>query len=677
MSGRLARWGRLGAVLAALGLIVGPAQPAGATFKYGPIQLSGNIDTHWWARHPEIDDWQFIQNRNTARLRFEWDWLQKGRFIDRYELPFIERSKLFILYRGVYDSFYDIAPGGRQKGVTRFDDIVGGPISGNQPGDVNDDLSLKSGFYSRFSRSNRDEKKYENSLREAYIDLKLKDAPLSFRLGRQQVIWGESDNFRLMDVWNPLDLRWHLQQESWDQIRIPLWLMKGLWDIGRVGSISNAFLELVYNPGDYQPGAKYEWLPNPWAIPINDPLRLGQIQMPSSTNPFLFTPLFDLQGTNFQRGDFHRNPKDASEVGVRFHGVTPQGIEFTTNYLYGRGRGIGQNAGSPLVVDVKEIRSPATTGDPRAFTYQDFQGSFAGQPVLPLLVRAKVRHPYTHIFGLTGNYFDSAYTSAVYRFEMAYQLGTPFLTTDLDKRVAARGYQCVGGPNERRVCASDADCPQGFCQEADVPQEQRAPVGVVKHDTWAGMVGFDRPTWIRWLNRKTTWFLTGQFFWSYIGANTDDLRGGVLTAGARPYFVPESEALPQLTANRGFGQWTTGPYSGLIERTQSADLSAGAVDHSNSDNRRRWELLTTIAGLSFYRGGTIMPFWAVAVDPVNGSVLVQLRVEYFFTNDIVVQLRQNYYGTFGGGMGPRLDPWGAGGLLNQRDETGLRITYQF
>ena len=29
------------------------------------------------------------------------------------------------------------------------------------------------------------------------------------------------------------------------------------------------------------------------------------------------------------------------------------------------------------------------------------------------------------------------------------------------------------------------------------------------------MVGFDRPTWIRFLNPNATWFLTGQFFWNY------------------------------------------------------------------------------------------------------------------------------------------------------------------
>ena len=51
-------------------------------------------------------------NRNILRLRVDWDWFKKGRLIDRFDLPFIERSKVFLLYRGVYDGFYDMRPEG-------------------------------------------------------------------------------------------------------------------------------------------------------------------------------------------------------------------------------------------------------------------------------------------------------------------------------------------------------------------------------------------------------------------------------------------------------------------------------------------------------------------------------------------------------------------------------------
>jgi hypothetical protein len=195
-------------------------RPARAGQKFGPLELSGNVESQNLIRNASIDKLQFIQNRNTVRLRVDYDWLQKGRLIDRFDLPFIERSKLYILYRGVYDGYYDIAPTDLVHGQTRFDDLVGGPIAGNNPGQLDANKHLLPGSYSRYTANTRSGIKFENTLREAYIDLKLAQAPVSFRLGRQQVIWGESDQFRLMDVWNPIDVTWHLQQESWDNIRV-------------------------------------------------------------------------------------------------------------------------------------------------------------------------------------------------------------------------------------------------------------------------------------------------------------------------------------------------------------------------------------------------------------------------------------------------------------------------
>jgi hypothetical protein len=128
------------------------------------------------------------------------------------------------------------------------------------------------------------------------------DVPLIFRVGRQQVIWGESDQFRLMDIINPLDTTWHLQQEEWDKLRIPLWLVKGIWDFGDVGPFSNSFAELVWNPGDFQPGNKVEFLPAPWAVPVATAKQLtARVPGVFSTEP-ISSPLFDLQGTSIRQG---------------------------------------------------------------------------------------------------------------------------------------------------------------------------------------------------------------------------------------------------------------------------------------------------------------------------------------------------------------------------------------
>jgi hypothetical protein len=647
LCGWTSRWHRT-LTLASLALcLTAPlGRPARAGQKFGPLELSGNIETQNLIRNPSIDKLQFIMNRNTVRLRVDYDWLQKGRLIDRFDIPFIERSKLYILYRGVYDGFYDIAPTDLQRGQTRFDDLVGGPIAGNDAGHLDAQGHLLPGSYSRYNENNRSGIKFENTLREAYIDLKLAQAPVSFRLGRQQVIWGESDQFRLMDVWNPIDVTWHLQQESWDNIRIPLWLGKGLWDIGEIpipfvgGALSNSFVEVVYNPFDFQPNQKASFLPRPWSVAVPDPLRSGQVQQ-LLPGQFL-TPNFNLQGSSFRHGTFKRNPQDASEVGVRFHAVTPQGLEFSTNYLYARARGIG--AGATQGIAIQSIRRPTRGND-----IFEIDGQTTRPSNIP--VAAEIQYPYNHIFGLTGNYFEGDFTSSVLRLETAYVLDEPVQTTQ---------------PSKTALCGAPGSTP---CPAGQVPNFVNAPQTSDKRSLWAGMVGFDRPTWIRFLNPKATWFLTAQFFWSYYPGNVSYLRG-YSGAGETPYFTPGVGEPGHNT--QGVGQWLTGPNAGLVERLQQG---APGTDPSG-DIIHRWEHLITFAGTSFYRGGTIVPFVAAAWDPVNDNLEALYNLEYFYTNNFIITLQQKYFMTYGSAA-PSNDPWGAGGRNHRRSETGIKLTYQF
>ena len=606
--------------------------PAFATQKFGPLELSGNLETQNLVRHPTTDKFQFIQNRNTVRLRVDYDWLQDGLLIGKIDVPFIERSKLFLLYRGVYDGVYDIAPTDRQVGQERFDDIIGGSLS-------------------RLSNNTRTGFKLENTLREAYVDLKVKDAPLSFRLGRQQVIWGESDQFRIMDIWNGLDTTWHFQQESWDNIRVPLWLGKGLWDMGEVGPISNAFLEVVYNPFDFQPGIKAGFLPQPWALPFADPLRAGQIQALNATTPVYLSPQFNLGNTSYRIGDFHRNPQDASEVGTRLHGVTPQGVELSVDYLYGRGRGVG--ASSPFGVKINSIKTPANFIPANALQGQ----TFLGKRVFPALVDAEVVHPYMHIFGLTGNYFEGDFTQTVFRMEQAYALGEPNQSIADGDRVNVQNCNTVTYDASGQAHMSN-------CSTSSI----KGPLGFTKRDVWTGMLGFDRPTWIKFLNPRATWFLSGQFFWNYYPGNVSKLVGNS-GAGDAPYFTPTTAGLPG-SSTGGVGTWVGGPFNGRQERLQDSSFVG------NGDQIRRWEHLITIAATSFYRGGTVVPFVANAWDPVNMNDEILWMCDFYYTNDFIIQLNQKFFTDFGANV-PSNDPWYAGGRFHRRDETGIKLTYQF
>ncbi len=86
-------------------------------------------------------------------------------------------------------------------------------------------------------------------LRELYLDYYMTDN-LSFRIGRQQVTWGETGQYRLLDVINPVDNSWHFgPNESFRDTRIPLWIAKALVEIPSI----EHNVEFVWVPGFDKP----------------------------------------------------------------------------------------------------------------------------------------------------------------------------------------------------------------------------------------------------------------------------------------------------------------------------------------------------------------------------------------------------------------------------------------
>src|SRR5262249_60744194 len=167
-----------------------------ATMKVGPVQLSGNLQTQNLARSADQSSYAFIQNRNTAHIQFDYDWLTAGKFYNKYDIPFLESSHLFIKYRGVYDSIYDTTPGFIQK-----EDIHGKAYGGMHVFDFarSKGFSRKTLDLDGLTHHQRDAFKFDNQLRGAYSDIKFRGIPLTVRAGRQQIVWGEADKFRKLD----------------------------------------------------------------------------------------------------------------------------------------------------------------------------------------------------------------------------------------------------------------------------------------------------------------------------------------------------------------------------------------------------------------------------------------------------------------------------------------------
>jgi hypothetical protein len=619
--------GRRAAILAPpLMLACFAPRPADATQKFGPIQVSGNIQSANIVRTPDLGTFQYIMNRNTAHLRLDYDWLLGGKFYNKYDIPFLESSHLSVVWRGVYDSIYDTTPGFIQK-----EDIHGRAYSGNL---TLDEYRRLKGLPSSvlkvngLSRGERDALKFDNQLREFYADIKFRNIPLTVRAGRQQIVWGESDDFRMLDRVNTLDLTWHLAQElpppayGWDEIRRPFWMIKFLYDIGNVWKLSQNFLEWYWNPGDWYP-AKIAFLPRPWGAPILNPLT-NPVDGAFIGGPCALSPLRVQSGPNkglglcttlmndtrlFEQGNYARNPIDNSQAGVRYHGISPFGLEFTLNYLY-------QRWGGDDGTDSAPIRGlPKTTANVTRTQRLEQQGIFP----------AEYFAPYVHTVGTSGNYSDETYTQTVFRYETVYDFGIPFF--DVAKETTI---------------------------------DRPALPGIRKMNMWKGMIGFDRPTWIKPLNKKNTVFLTGQFFWHYLVNN--------------PGCAAQTVANLPSAAKKRIGSCLVG----ALDLPSIPRLGNSPLEPSFRDKVRDWESLFSIGAFTFYRGGSIVPVIGLAVDWVNQWTMEPFwSADYVVRDDFIVNLTQRYFVNPKGQSTPIFSPWGFGSFSRDRSETELRLTYQF
>lgn len=93
-------------------------------------------------------------------------------------------------------------------------------------------------------------------LRELYVDATLLlegDDEINFRLGRQQVIWGRTDLFRVLDIINPVDFSRHNIYDELEDIRIPMWMLKTDFRFGPTGAFDDLNAQIVWNFDEFRP----------------------------------------------------------------------------------------------------------------------------------------------------------------------------------------------------------------------------------------------------------------------------------------------------------------------------------------------------------------------------------------------------------------------------------------
>lgn len=93
-------------------------------------------------------------------------------------------------------------------------------------------------------------------LRELYVDATLLgqgDNEINFRLGKQQVIWGRTDLFRVLDIINPVDFSRNNIYDELEDIRIPMWMLTTDFRFGPTGVFDDFNAQVVWNFDQFRP----------------------------------------------------------------------------------------------------------------------------------------------------------------------------------------------------------------------------------------------------------------------------------------------------------------------------------------------------------------------------------------------------------------------------------------
>ena len=490
-----------------------------------------------------FQDAKLIMQRNTAQVEARYHFLQEGQAFGRFATGPLEDATLTVIGRGVYDSLYDL-------------------------GDA---------FSHKFTAQEKEKRKFEYKLREIYTDLAF--PPLSFRIGRQQVVWGETDNFRALDVINPLDLRWHWSRESWEDIRIPLWMVRSIYDIGKIGPLEESFVEGVWIPWDFQRNKVTTDPRRPWAF-------IGQGLRTRANSAIIDGKPYDLDVTVLDRKP--DRALESSQGGMRFKGIW-RGIDFSLNYFFTFG-----DTGVKVRRDLSS-RSDVPTASGAAGTLHSVINTV---------------NPRSQVIGVAANYSEEYYTQSVFRVETALSTGVPVRLK--------------------------SGIPPRFDPDNNSFDAVRRTVV---------MLAFDRPTWIRPLNRIRTFFLTGQFFWRHY-----------------------------LDYNRFFRGSPSVHHAIIDDRVIPDRFISVNTDKLNQDEF----VMTFAASTSYGPGGLWQPLFVFAYDPVSTGGYNRLSIDYLFSNHIILRLTQDFYWRIGS-HDP--GPWSIGDRFGRpgdsRHETIFSAIFQF
>ena len=354
----------------------------------------------------------------------------------------------FVTYRGEYDGVWDYGP------------------------DVFSERQVRTVAGDRLDTRQR--LRHRNRLFEAYVDYT--KGPLFIRIGRQNLSWGETDVFRLIDQINPLDASFGGFLVALDERRVPLDMLRVVYGLGSRGPFAEIDVEGYVALDD----EVAEAVPagSPWATP-NPPGIRGFVKKPA------------------------RNFTDA-RGGGRIIGVLG---DFTLSvahyYTY---------LDSPTLRIVTPTTAPLTKGETPATANPINLGEFeaavnAGQTSRFLVdhFHANQWFPKVQISGATVS-FSVPKLLAVVRGEFAYFYAEPFFLNSAPDQILGPALTGQVTPGYRQVGIDPANGQPLLRYKSDIDRSD-----VIR---WA--IGMDVNRYIRFLNPSQSFVISGQVFGAHI-----------------------------------------------------------------------------------------------------------------------------------------------------------------
>jgi hypothetical protein len=537
-------------------------------------------------------------------------------------------------------------------------------------------------------------------LYEAYINLT--KGPLFLRIGRQNLSWGETDGFRLLDQINPLDNNFGGFLTSLDERRIPLNMLRAQWSFGDIGPILNLTLEGFYSI-DNKTAATPVLVGSFWSLP--GPTGTLAIGRTPCGDPFFRSRDFPAKGKGLRCSVRAAGPHSSLEDGrggARLVGTIRDFTFSLAHYytwsdtLYVRG-GVISPTPAHLLWDLNGLGNPALRPATNPWGPDDPTvglggpgtpgGILASTPAAgERNVRAFVNAKRVQITGASLSFPFSAladlfvspenplhYLYTVVRAEVAYtrdvgvnrafhDLGPAVFSRFLTPSVAASGVPIQSIP------LASLGFNREFLPGGAFSSEGGSRMGAIKpHDFYAWSLGIDHNQWIQWLNRSSTFTISAQQFW---------FRGLGIHNTFKPGLPPGLLNDADLLSVRPRDSAPTGPNptpeeaarpGGVGQRTSPCIPGPGGVAPCIYKANVRFPAETQITTLGIstqYLTGNLRPSVGFVYDWA-GAWSIQPGVDWIFHRSFRVSVRYNYLDGRYYGIG----------FFNTKDNVWLELQY--